>query len=214
MRKTSTDQAIRTATGGVVLAVGGFAGAVSYSHIYDLARQHAQNVLDARLLPLSVDGLIVAASFLILHEARAGRDVPKLGRWMLAVGVVATVLANIAYGIQGGAYDAIVSAWPAVSFLGCAEMLTYLLRVSRTRRAPVTRPVPVLAAVPDPIPTAIPAAGAGGPGPSRTLKDEFAAEIAAGTVPGVKAIQRRMGGGQDRAYQHQATLRALVAAPA
>jgi hypothetical protein len=34
MRKTSADQAIRGATAGVVLAVGGFAAAVSYSHIY------------------------------------------------------------------------------------------------------------------------------------------------------------------------------------
>ena len=142
MRKTSTDQAIRTATTGVVLAVGGFAAAVSYSHIYDLARQHGQTITDARLLPLSVDGLIVAASFLILHESRAARDVPKLARLMLAVGVITTVAANIAYGIHGGAYDAIVSAWPAVSFLGCAEMLTYLLKVSRTRRAPVPRSAP------------------------------------------------------------------------
>src|SRR5258708_16613347 len=94
MRKTSTDQAIRWATGGVVLAVGGFAGAVSYSHIYDLARQHGQNVTDARLLPLSVDGLIIAASFLILHEARAAREAPKLGRFMLTLGVAATVAAT------------------------------------------------------------------------------------------------------------------------
>jgi hypothetical protein len=209
MKKTSTDQAIRTATGGVVLAVGGFAGAVSYSHIYDLARQHGQNITDARLLPLSVDGLIVAASFLILHEARACRDVPKLAGWMLAVGVITTVLANIAYGVKGGAYDAIVSAWPAVSFLGCAEMLTYLLRVSRTRRAPAARSAPVLTSVPDRVPPAVPA----GPGPSapgRTLEDEFAAEIAAGRIPGVKQIQRRMGGGQDTAYKHQERLRALA----
>jgi hypothetical protein len=60
---------------------------VSYSHIYDLARQHGQNVTDARLLPLSVDGLIIAASFLILHEARAAREAPKLGRFMLTLGV-------------------------------------------------------------------------------------------------------------------------------
>ncbi len=205
MRKTSADQAIRAATGAVVLAVGGFAGAVSYSHIYDLARQHGQNIIDARLLPLSVDGLIVAASFLILHDARAGRDVPRLGRLMLAVRVITTIMANIAYGIHGGAYDAIVSAWPAVSFLGCAEMLTYLLRVSRTRRAPAARSAPVLTSVPPAVP-----AGPGRNCSGRTLEDVFAAEIAAGRIPGVKQIQRRMGGGQDTAYKHQERLRALA----
>jgi len=162
--------------------------AVSYSHIYDLARQHGQNITDARLLPLSVDGLIVAASFLILPEARAARDVPRLGRLMLALGVITTVAANIAYGVKGGAYDALVSAWPAVSFLGCAEMLTYLLRVSRVPAGP--------------------APGA----PGRTLEDVFAAEIAAGKVPGVKRIQRQMGGGQDTAYKQQERLRVLAAA--
>ncbi len=170
-------------------------------------RSHGQNITDARLLPLSVDGLIVAASFLILPEARAARDVPRLGRLMLALGVITTVAANIAYGVKGGAYDALVSAWPAVSFLGCAEMLTYLLRVSRTRRVPVPRSASVLAAVPDRVPAG-PAPGA----PGRTLEDVFAAEIAAGKVPGVKRIQRQMGGGQDTAYKQQERLRVLAAA--
>src|SRR5258708_11714048 len=115
MRKTSTDREIGWAAGGVVLAVGGFAGAVSYSHIYDLARQHGQNITDARLLPLSVDGLIVAASFLILPEARAARDVPRLGRLMLALGVITTVAANIADGVKGGPHDAPLSARPPAS---------------------------------------------------------------------------------------------------
>jgi hypothetical protein len=44
MRKTSADQAIHGVTTGVVLAVGGFVGAVSYSHIYDLARLHGQTL--------------------------------------------------------------------------------------------------------------------------------------------------------------------------
>ena len=92
--------------------MGGFAAAVSYSHIYDLARLHGQTVTDARLLPLSVDGLIVAASFVLLHEARAGRVVPRLARWMLAVGVITTLAANVLYGLHGGAYDALMSACP------------------------------------------------------------------------------------------------------
>lgn len=40
MPKTSADQGIRTATASVVVGVAAFAAAVSYSHIYDLSRQH------------------------------------------------------------------------------------------------------------------------------------------------------------------------------
>ena len=83
MGKTTADQGIRAATAGVVAVVAGFAAAVSYSHIYDLARLHGQTVLDARLMPLSVDGLILAASLVQLHEARNGYSAPRLGRWML-----------------------------------------------------------------------------------------------------------------------------------
>jgi hypothetical protein len=49
------------------------------SHIYDLGRAHGQDGSPARLLPLSVD-LILAASLVLLHEARNGRDAPRLAR--------------------------------------------------------------------------------------------------------------------------------------
>jgi hypothetical protein len=66
----------------------------SYSHIYDLGRAHGQAGTIARLLPLSVDGLILAASLMLLHEAHNGRWRPALARWMLSLGVGATVAAN------------------------------------------------------------------------------------------------------------------------
>jgi len=87
MSKTSADQRIRTATASVVVGVAAFAAAVSYSHIYDLARSHGQTRLDAGLMPLSVDGLILAASFVHLHEARLGRSAPPLARSLLWLGV-------------------------------------------------------------------------------------------------------------------------------
>ena len=46
----------------VVCAVAAFAAVVSYSHIYGLGRVHGQDGTAARLLPLSVDGLILAAA--------------------------------------------------------------------------------------------------------------------------------------------------------
>ncbi len=60
---------IRFTTAAVVCAVAAVAAVVSYSHIYGLGRAHGQDGTAARLLPLSVDGLILAASLVLLHEA-------------------------------------------------------------------------------------------------------------------------------------------------
>ncbi len=67
---------IRFTTAAVVCAVAAFAAVVSYSRIYGLGRGHGQDGTAARLLPLSVDGLILAASLVLLHEARNDRDAP------------------------------------------------------------------------------------------------------------------------------------------
>jgi hypothetical protein len=43
------------------------------------------------LLPLNVDGLILAASLVLLHEARNDRDAPGLVRLMQWLGISATI---------------------------------------------------------------------------------------------------------------------------
>ncbi len=122
------DQRIRRATGGSVVAVALFAAVVSYSHIYALGRSHGGSVLAAALLPLSVDGLIVAASLVMLHEARQRRGTPVLARLMLGLGVAATLAANVAYGAAYGRMGAVIWAWPAVAFVGAAEMVMLQVR--------------------------------------------------------------------------------------
>jgi hypothetical protein len=114
-RAGERDRLIRAATAAVVCAVAAFAAVVSYSHIYDLGHAHGQDGTAARLLPLSVDGLILAASLVLLHEARNGRGAPALARLMLWLG---TVGANIAYGAGLGLLGALISARPAVAFIG------------------------------------------------------------------------------------------------
>lgn len=60
-------------TGGAV-AVAGVAAFVSYRHMNHLARAHGEGPVAAALLPLSVDGLIVVASMVLLDlRALAGR---------------------------------------------------------------------------------------------------------------------------------------------
>jgi len=106
----SGDRLIRFTTAAVVCAMAGFAAVVSYSHIYGLGRAHGQDGTAARLLPLSVDGLILAASLVLLHEARNDRDAPPLARLMLWLGIAATIGANIAYGAGYGLLGALISA--------------------------------------------------------------------------------------------------------
>lgn len=125
------DTAIRVLAAIVVLAVAAFAAIVSYSHIFELGRHHGQDGTAARLLPLSVDGLIAAASLVMLHAARRELGVPHLARAMLALGVGATVAANVGYGLPSGWLSAVVSAWPAVAFVGSVEMAVRFARDAR-----------------------------------------------------------------------------------
>lgn len=141
-------RAIRMLTAGVVLAVAAFAAIVSYSHVYDLGRAHGQSGTAARLLPLSVDGLIAAASLVMLHEARRQRQAPPLARWMLALGIAATLAANVLYGLPWGPVGAVVSGWPAVAFVGAAEMLMYLVRSAADAPAPAPVTASATASVP------------------------------------------------------------------
>jgi hypothetical protein len=194
----SGDRAIRMATAAVVLAVAGFAAIVSYSHIYDLAHAHGQAGTAARLLPLSVDGLIVAASLVMLHEARNQRHAPVLARVMLGLGVAATVAANVAYGATYGPVGAAISAWPAVAFVGSAELLMATIR--RSQHVPVR--LPQQAHIPGDLP---------GTDPVQVhAADVFAAELAAGRIPSIRAIRSHLHVGQPRAQQVRSYLTALV----
>ena len=136
----SGDRVIRFATAAVVCAVAAVAAVVSYSHIYGLGRAHGQDGTAARLLPLSVDGLILAASLVLLHEARNGRDAPRLARLMLWLGIAATIGANIAYGAGYGLVGALISAWPAVAFIGSVEIAMQQVRRARVARCGHHRP--------------------------------------------------------------------------
>jgi hypothetical protein len=134
------DKVIRGLTAAAVLAVAAIAAVVSYSHIFELGRIHGQDGTAARLLPLSVDGLIASASLVMLHAARKGIRPTREGklRWvswpraMLALGVGATVAANVEYGLPFGMLAAVISAWPAVAFVGSVEMAIRLVSDARS----------------------------------------------------------------------------------
>jgi hypothetical protein len=132
-KRPDGDTVIRVLAAIVVLAVAAFAAIISYSHIFELGRHHGQDGTAARLLPLSVDGLIASASLFMLYAARNGIVLRKLSwpRVMLWLGIGATVAANVLYGAPFGWLSAVVSAWPAVAFVGSVEMAVRFVRDAR-----------------------------------------------------------------------------------
>jgi hypothetical protein len=134
----------------------------------------------------------------MLDSARRGARVPALARWLLGLGIAATLAANVADGLGHGPLGAAVGAWPALALVGNYELLMMIIRgVQPTASAQA------------------PAAPNAGPeaDPLRTrAADEFAAEVAAGRVPSIRAIRVRLHVGQPRAQQVQAHLGTLIEA--
>lgn len=122
-----------------VLFVAAVAFVISFVHIQHLAFTHGQDWLASNLQPLSIDLTIVAASLTMLRAVRRGLSVPWLARTMLVLGVGATLACNVAYGIPFGPVGELISAWPAVAFIGSAEMLIGMAR--RTARGKAQQPV-------------------------------------------------------------------------
>lgn len=174
-----------------VAAVAVIAGVVSYSHIEALGLATGQTVTDARLLPLAVDGLIVAGSVILLAGSWLG--------WIgVVLGVSGTVYANVMSGLPRGPLAATVAAWPALAFTVASFMLERWLAGQVT-------------GVPDPVP-APGTAPAALNGHGHQAAELFAADLAAGTVPGIRRIRSGLHVGQPKAEQVQAYLKTLTEA--
>ena len=128
--------------------VAAIAAIVSYSHIYELGRAHGGAGTAARLLPLSVDMLIVAGELMLLHEADAKGRRFVLGWVLIWSGILATLAANVTYGAQFGALGALIWGWPAYSFILAAGGMVAIVK-RRAARDGTQAPAD---AVPPPVP--------------------------------------------------------------
>jgi hypothetical protein len=220
----NADKFARVLAGLAVLAVAIVAGIVSFSHIETLALANGYSVDTARLLPVSVDGLIVAASLALLTGVREHREAPRLARAGLVLGIVATLAANVEAGARFGAVGAIVNAWPGVAFIVASEILLGMLRgpqdVPLAEEAtgtvadgvpqhvpaslPEIVPVDVSASTPYPVPArrslTVAATRAHRRAPVGKSK---APELERGELPSLRAIKARMHVGTDRAREIQ-----------
>jgi Protein of unknown function (DUF2637) len=105
----AADRIIRWSTAGAVVGVAAVAAVASYEHAYDLVGAHGGVGWTARLVPLTVDGLIHASSMVMLDSARRKAPVPALARWLLGLDIAATLTANVAHGLGHGLIGA---GWP------------------------------------------------------------------------------------------------------
>lgn len=156
------------------------AGWVSYRHAYAVVRAHGESGTVAWLYPCTIDGLIYAASMVLLDSARRRVRPPALARWLLACGIAATLAANILAGAAYGLLGAVVAAWPALALVGSYELLMLIVRA---RAAPATA-------------SAVPAVAADAEPAARAA---LSASIAAGTPLSQREIARRFGMPRSRA---------------
>lgn len=120
------DAAIRAAAGTTVFALAAIAAAISYSHMRLLADQHGETGWRAHAFPLSVDGIEIVASLVLLADRRAGRRSGWLPWTALAAGTAASVAANVAVGGVDG-IGRIVAGWPAFALLLSIKLMSGLL---------------------------------------------------------------------------------------
>jgi hypothetical protein len=103
------------------------AAVVSYRHMYELALAYGESPWTAALVPLSVDGMIVASSMSLLLRSRAG----SFGGWLpwllLAVGSLASLGANVA-AAEPTLIGRLIAAWPSFALIGAYEMLMSQIR--------------------------------------------------------------------------------------
>ena len=132
---SGAERAIRWSTIAAVAGVAIVAGWVSYDHALAVVRAHGEDGIVARLYPGTIDGLIYAASMVLLDSARRQVPAPPMARLLLGAGIGATVAANILAGVSYGPLGAIVAAWPAAALVGSYELLMWLVRTGAQSHA-------------------------------------------------------------------------------
>jgi hypothetical protein len=123
-------------TTAAVVAVAGVAAIASYEHMRALASLAGEG-WRSWLLPISVDGLAVAASMTMLVRRRSGQPAGVLPWAALLLGLGASLAANVA-AADPTVVGRLVAAWPPIGLLLSYELL---MQQHGTRRGPGFRTV-------------------------------------------------------------------------
>jgi hypothetical protein len=127
----SADRRIRWTTMVSVVLLALIAAVVSFGHMHELVIRHGETRLNATLIPLSVDGMVIAASMSVLRSSRMGRRGEWLPWTLLVVGSLASLAANVAVA-DPTAVSRLIAAWPSFAFVGAYHLLQGQLCIGRT----------------------------------------------------------------------------------
>jgi hypothetical protein len=128
---------VQRVTTAAVLSVALVAAVASYEHMRALA-EIAGEGWRSWLLPISVDGLAVAASMTMLVRRRAGERSGALAWAALLLGLGASLAANVA-AAEPTVVGRLVAAWPPLGLLLSYELLLQQTPARRSWR-PTVRP--------------------------------------------------------------------------
>ena len=127
--------------------VAGIAGYASFWHQVAVALAAGERSEIAHVIPLSVDGMLVVASVVMVDDRQRGLAPRWSARIAFAIGTTATIAANIA-GAHPTLLGRAVAAWPALALLLVVEMLSRKgkaqLEAERSARVPVSPGMPPL----------------------------------------------------------------------
>jgi hypothetical protein len=181
----AADRIIRWSTALAVLGVAAVAAVTSYEHAYDLVRAHSESGWTARMVPLTVDGLIYASSMVMLDSARRKTPVPALARWLFGLGIAATLAANVAHGLGHGLIGAAIAAWSAY------ELLMLVIRSAQISVQDMSE------------------TGHDADPMQERAAELFAEQLAVDRVPSIRTIRAQLHVGQPRAQRVRVYLTAL-----
>ncbi|MFB9832827.1 DUF2637 domain-containing protein [Actinoallomurus acaciae] len=137
----SGDLAIRWATTLSVVVLAGIAAVLSYKHMRTLVLEYGETSWTAALLPVSVDGMIVASSMTLLADSRNGQRSGLLPWTLLVIGSTASLAANVAVA-EPSLVGRLIAAWPSAALIGSYELLMRQVRHAAARKTPLAQPVP------------------------------------------------------------------------
>ena len=129
------DRVIRWTTTLSVVVLAGIAAIVSYRHMFVLVHRYGETSWTAVLLPVSVDGMIVASSMSLLASSRQGERSGVLPWVLLIVGSAASLAANVAVA-EPSAVGRLIAAWPSAALIGSYELLMRQIRRTVVRGRP------------------------------------------------------------------------------
>src|ERR1700722_113279 len=120
------DRWIGRAAAVTVVGLAGIAGALRHSHMRKLAASHSQAGWHAHAFPLSVDGIEIVASLVLLADRRGGHRSGWLPWAALVIGTTGSLVANIATA-GPNPVSRIIAGWPALALLIAVKLLSGLL---------------------------------------------------------------------------------------